>query len=800
MEDAFQILKLAQDAQWTRRYSADEVKGEYDAAVASLDPNAGDYAEQREKMKHAETTLLGYDRNSPLGAAASHRQGAGGTAMPAQEAQAHYAEALVAAGTDGADFEDWDPRNAWKSFAKMVSIMDDLPEHVQKNCKIDPLQIVVAGDENVGKSQAAQRIIGRQLFAIKNGWCTKVPTKLTFHRSKHQHTMEVKLKGTLIKTGAPITKVKGTVGIQRLTSFYTAMASVVNQWVVEILAEEGLTPPAGQVEDKFPIKGEFCIDIWAPDVPEMILVDLPGLVGMPAGYKVQTAQHAVDYMCDPNTILISVWSSAADALRATKLGEIVDTQFPLNPRLKSRHIAIMTKVDGAAVLLPQNLGGTETFLANPNCHQMIRDNNERLLERMNGTHSDWTDGFVQYFGAGRTWIPMMNKRPFVEAGMLNPLADLTVEDRHLNMCNLPHNAGVPNLPGAVPQTPGVPKYGIRALHQQIDQIVDEQLRSSWKARTLAALEGYKGQLEDYRDSVYSQDYSVAELYDEICKKLRQVVTSTQPSPAPQPFRANYQSFRVARVQRVESDVLTMLDSENGVFAVCNGYWCTCRNLLSGPPGEADNNVENAKKCSDMNDQIAGQLTVEKVREVLQTFADEWVAKVFGTMPQNFEEHLEYKPDVVVQGGGNFGDERKLWRYEQERDRFQQALFAEFDNHADAIRQLLTHTSLAVLRSVDSFPELVNSAMLYVVAKCFDITAADNRVAGWYDANALADEIASVHDARADVGEKMKQIDTAKAAIEALFPARLGDLAPSPAVGHFGGGAAAAAFGGNLFGN
>lgn len=95
-----------------------------------------------------------------------------------------------------------DERNAWKSFAKMISVIEQLPAHIRKECESDlkPIQIMIAGDESSGKSSLAQRIVGRELFAIKESICTKVPTKLMFKRSRHKHGLLVRLRNTA--TGA----------------------------------------------------------------------------------------------------------------------------------------------------------------------------------------------------------------------------------------------------------------------------------------------------------------------------------------------------------------------------------------------------------------------------------------------------------------------------------------------------------------------------------------------------------------------------------------------------------------------
>lgn len=591
-KNAFQLLRLEQDAGLNRRYTKEQVIAAYAAARTALEAAGNATYTEYAELLEAQRTLIGWnpDGTQPFVPDTNPRQ-----VLSPQGAQEYYVQALQKAGDDGCVLPDSDERNAWKSFGKMVRILEELPLHIRQNSAITPLQIVVAGDENSGKSQAAQRIIGRELFAIKEGWCTKVPTKLTFHRSKHQHTITVALKGKKVGSGERFEREKGTVSLQRSAPFYRGMAAVVNQWVDEIVAEHGLRPGT---EDGFPIEGIFHIDIWAPDVPELILVDLPGLVGVPAGYKRQTAADTARWLADPNSIAVTVWPLESPSYRSTALAPILMQQMTADSSTKRRHIGVITKSDFAAVLDHRN-----GFAPLRDLQDINKTCNERLLARMDGSHPDWTYDFKDYFSVGRTWIPMVNKG--VMHPDLHPAGDIAYETTLLRCTNLPRAAatcGDKICPGA--QDGGdVPEYGIRALHHQIDTIVEEQLRTYWKQRTLDNLDVYMHGLLKHGKRVYTTAFKWGELYNAICVKVNEVANVGD--------RLS-KSF-VAQLVRedIAQALATCVQSWNAAHAStqprpepCSEY-APAGGLLYG---FEPNRLAAIKECSELNEILADQLT------------------------------------------------------------------------------------------------------------------------------------------------------------------------------------------------
>lgn len=195
-KDAFEILGL--DINVAPAYTKSDIRG---AMTSVIDAHPGTTERNKEMQTLATAaygTLTGYDYSHPL-----FSVGGPAPAVDAKWAQEEYKKALARSDAADADggvdaMQPHDERNAWKSFAKMISVIEQLPAHIRKECKSDlkPIQIMIAGDESSGKSSLAQRIVGRELFAIKESICTKVPTKLMFKRSRHQHGLLVRLRNT----------------------------------------------------------------------------------------------------------------------------------------------------------------------------------------------------------------------------------------------------------------------------------------------------------------------------------------------------------------------------------------------------------------------------------------------------------------------------------------------------------------------------------------------------------------------------------------------------------------------------
>jgi len=786
-KDAFELLGLEQDDAYTQRYSQQQVQVACDGQRRRLQHAADNILTQ---LTEAETTLIGWPRQSGPQTDMKDREKPLTRAERTADAQDDYVEALKRDTDGSAELKAGDERNAWRSYGKMVRVLESLPAHIRKKSNIKPLQIVVAGDESSGKSQAAQRIIGRELFEIKDEWCTKVPTKLCFHRSKHQHALKLSLTGTLISTGERVNETEYTypkTAVQRCSKFYHAMAAWVNQWFDKILRDNGLDPDL-QDGNGFPIDGEFTIEIWAPDVPDLILVDLPGLVNVPAAYAEQTRAHTAKWIRQPNSIVITIWPLDQNSLRAMVLGNIIQAQHEREGSFGRRHIGVMTKADFAAVK------DHSTFQPLAHVPEVTKQMHARLLARLDGSHADAIE-FRDWFADGRTWIPMVNKRIIdgIVHTDIHSVRDCFYEDNQLKCSGLlradAQTASGVACPGAKPGS-DVPEYGIRALHAQIHTVVEQQLRTGWRTQALGNLDEYKRALKKHGKDVYSGIFNLEQLHTEICDKVREIAKKD---------RQQTRSTRFSETIKVE-------------LAACARAWSAERGKLRDPSGDRRESADGGGSrqtlfqqpltTADMLDDVKICETLNKslrrvlvdggdsiLKNMLKKIADQIVEEVFGTKPYGYEQHLRYNPD---DGSSRHSlpreitqDPKKYWRYGTEKDRFKGLLYARVCANADSMVSMLTNLPLIVLQKVEKFETLVDDALLQVVADCFLNPDPAKGIEGWYTRQpgaqlGPATELAIIVEARRDAAKERADIDTARHRIDQAF---------SP--GGDGGGAAAA---------
>jgi len=676
-------------------------------------------------VKEAKSTLTG---NGGIHPSPYVKAGANSPeTMTIYKSQKEYIKACKAAAVGssaGGGLPPWDERNGWKDLGMMTDLLDSLDKTIRKQCPLNPIQIVLAGDENSGKSQLAQRIVGRELFAIKDGFCTKVPTKIIFRRRKHLHSavlrfVEHNSDGREVhpKAGS-VSQIKdGPVPIERSPQFYYGL----QQKIDSIAAHYG----GG---DQFPLDGEFVIELCAPDVPNLFLIDLPGLVSMPEGFRRQTTAVTRMYFEQENSIIISVWSAAQETLRATRLARVLSDVIATTPTLTSRHIAVLVKADDAS-----SRGGDS-------------DKKRRLLDRLRGTHSDWTAGIGRFFSAGSNiWIPFVSKGP--HHPYVSPKLDLDHEDCKLREAGLRDTEQDAASP--------VPKYGLRAFHHQLNDCINRHILMRWRPRYVATIDRYAQSLTNFLDS--SIGTPVAEVtpqmvHREMCKRFVQNTSGEYMAP-----------------------LTRSACSPSGVFTKCSELWEKSKAALAdtarmpeSPPGSAAFQVKVAEECIELSESLT-QVLISSVPIYLRTLAKTIAMRVTG-IPLS-EEVLSNPSRGIPPEAYPKASPLNLWRFDKERTAFEMALAKKLNESASTVTAMAMTITAELIGPRSSFEQHLESIILQVLIRSAATIGPTGHAPGWYrlDRGRLPKESVMVAHYRARLIEDLDSIDRGRTLVGEVLP-------------------------------
>jgi len=210
------------------------------------------------------------------------------------------------------------------------------------NCPFDlelP-SIVVVGQESSGKSSVMERLAMRPAFPTGEDFTTRMPIHMRMRHTRHENRITLGLR----KNGEPVPGVRDVdfdspSPIQDCmadgTVLSTSISAAMRQFIVEAYPDDD-----GR---RVLADNEIVISIYAANVPDLDLVDLPGLVGAPLDVAEATLQLTRRYLARPNTIVLCIVSDQSDTIRGSQaLGEVV------RAGAQHRALVVLTKVDASS--------------------------------------------------------------------------------------------------------------------------------------------------------------------------------------------------------------------------------------------------------------------------------------------------------------------------------------------------------------------------------------------------------------------------------------------------------------------
>ncbi len=215
-----------------------------------------------------------------------------------------------------------------------------LSELGKENPDLSLPKIVVIGSQSSGKSTVLNSIISPNsttsfdILPTGGKICTRTPLDLKLHKTKKQESYAE--FGAYNDNGWTVEK-----------RFELSLPSATEKELSDIrqYIEQKTNELAGT---NFNIsKNPIYLQIYSPNVPELSLVDLPGLImisqqdkGQPADLKEQIEALAFDYIKQPNTIILAVMQAKQDLETDIGLALIQKYKNPQN-----RIIGLLTKPD-----------------------------------------------------------------------------------------------------------------------------------------------------------------------------------------------------------------------------------------------------------------------------------------------------------------------------------------------------------------------------------------------------------------------------------------------------------------------
>lgn len=253
-------------------------------------------------------------------------------------------------------------------------------------------QIVVVGQESSGKSSVLESLAMMPLFPRDEHICTRMAIHL-----KLRHVLNGVPSGVLSPHVAPEIKMKliyadGREPVESVMGFGAhQVGECMRSWMDEIVTKDkGDSKPKGVVDHVLEIR------ISSPHVPNLNLVDLPGIVagrlsGEPDDMMQQTRALVEKYLVQPHTLVLAV-VPAYERVRNSQAFQLVQ-QFGLTDRT----IGVLTMVDRAM------------DRSNP------RGPLAEVVARLNGSSGDTVDlkqGYVAVMNRDTRVIPELSLEEF----------------------------------------------------------------------------------------------------------------------------------------------------------------------------------------------------------------------------------------------------------------------------------------------------------------------------------------------------------------------------------------------------
>ena len=222
---------------------------------------------------------------------------------------------------------------------KVITLADEL-----RNCGVEKYvdlpQIIVVGDQSSGKSSVLEAISGAPL-PRSDGLTTRCAIQFTL-RNQSEWKAEVRTR-------------VASEGVSNVTKVTTVkeLGEAVHTAQGVLCGDDKFAPPDSIVEVK----------MWGPDVPNLTLIDLPGLIrtttkGQNESVKDDVRNMVTRYMKRPRSIILAVIPANVD-IATTEVIEMAQTQA-VDPD-GERTVGVLTKPD---LIDPGAEGGVLSVLRN----------------------------------------------------------------------------------------------------------------------------------------------------------------------------------------------------------------------------------------------------------------------------------------------------------------------------------------------------------------------------------------------------------------------------------------------------
>lgn len=207
----------------------------------------------------------------------------------------------------------------------LIEIINKLQEIMAKasvNCKIKLPQMVIVGSQSSGKSSIIETIVGKEFLPRGTGIVTRRPLILQLKNI-------VPIKNSSVQEWGEFNHLDG----QKFENF----ADIKNE------IEKDTSKIAGNNKGISSIP--IVLKIFSPNVVDLTLVDLPGLVNVPVGDQplnidIQVRELVLEYIKNPNAIILAVSPASSDIANSEslKIAKEVDPYY-------QRTLGILTKID-----------------------------------------------------------------------------------------------------------------------------------------------------------------------------------------------------------------------------------------------------------------------------------------------------------------------------------------------------------------------------------------------------------------------------------------------------------------------
>ncbi|XP_037041994.1 dynamin-1-like protein [Bradysia coprophila] len=216
---------------------------------------------------------------------------------------------------------------------RLIPIINQLQNvfNTTGTCPIQLPQIIVVGEQSSGKSSVLENICGFSCFPRGTKTCTRCPIVLQMikkNRDDEQYrSLSAKLKATEWVEFPQLTD-------EKIVTDFNRVSHIINNEVNRRAAGENVI-----------VKEQLILRIISPNVINLTLVDLPGLVSAPAeGQPEDIEQQIIDvverYAKNPNSVILAV-CAASNEIQNPKTIKFVKTIDPKGERT----ICVLTKLD-----------------------------------------------------------------------------------------------------------------------------------------------------------------------------------------------------------------------------------------------------------------------------------------------------------------------------------------------------------------------------------------------------------------------------------------------------------------------